>query len=269
MTGIVVQLHQQTKLSGIVWVQFDHSDVGQKTRNEKGHLYVQGIEHTWTPINPVNTQFAVGRNKTAGVVRKQFPLRPAEAKTIHRSQGDTETRVVVDFSTRKTIPHKHYVGLSRVTAIEGLYISDLCESKIAVNPDVKKEMERLRTTAKLKLCISPLYDVTPSLLKLCYLNARSLHRHIEDIHKDLFVNYSSVDIIIFAETRFISQDNNDIYDNAGYALFQNDNLYSSNGSRPYGGRAVYSKIPYFPGYFYCLNIHDVEITVMKLASVED
>ena len=27
------------------------------------------------------------------------------------------------------------MGLSRVTAIEGLYISDLCESKIAVNPD--------------------------------------------------------------------------------------------------------------------------------------
>ena len=27
------------------------------------------------------------------------------------------------------------MGLSRVTAIEGLHISDLCESKIAVNPD--------------------------------------------------------------------------------------------------------------------------------------
>ena len=27
------------------------------------------------------------------------------------------------------------MGLSRVTAIEGLYISDLCESKIAVNSD--------------------------------------------------------------------------------------------------------------------------------------
>lgn len=131
----LVQLHQQTKPSGIVWVQFDHSDVGQKTRNEKRHLYVQGIEHTWTPVNPVTTQFAVGRNRTAQVVRKQFPLRPAAAKTIHRSQGDTDSRIVVDFSTRNTIPHIHYMGLSRVTAIEGLYISDLCESKIAVNPD--------------------------------------------------------------------------------------------------------------------------------------
>lgn len=75
-----------------------------------------------------------GRNRTAQVVRK-FPLHPAAAKTIHRSQGDTDSGIVVDFSTRNTIPHIHYMGLSRVTAIEGLYISDLCESKIAVNPD--------------------------------------------------------------------------------------------------------------------------------------
>ena len=47
----LVQLHQQNKPSGIVWVRFDHSDVGQRTRNENRHLYVQGIEHTQTPIN--------------------------------------------------------------------------------------------------------------------------------------------------------------------------------------------------------------------------
>ena len=137
----LVQLHQQDKSSGIVWVQFDHSDVGQKTRHENRHLYLQGVEPTWTPIKAVTTQFAVGKNKTAQGVRKQFPLRPAAAKTIHRSQGDTESKIVVNFSTKRTIPHIHYVGLSRVTTIEGLYITDLCESKIAVHPDVKKEME--------------------------------------------------------------------------------------------------------------------------------
>ena len=99
----LVQLHQQDKPSGIVWVQSDHLDVGQKTRNENRHLYLQGIEPTWTPIKPVTTQFAVGKNKTAQVIRKQFPLHPAAAKTIHRSQGDTETKIVVNFSTRRTI----------------------------------------------------------------------------------------------------------------------------------------------------------------------
>ena len=56
-------------------------------------------------------------------------LRPTAAKTIHRSLGDTEQKIVVNFNTRRAIPHIHYVGLSRVTTIEGLYITDLCEEK--------------------------------------------------------------------------------------------------------------------------------------------
>ena len=46
----LVQLFQESKPSGIVWVQFDHSDVGHKTRIENRHLYVQGIDQAWTPI---------------------------------------------------------------------------------------------------------------------------------------------------------------------------------------------------------------------------
>lgn len=212
-----MQLNQQSRPSGIVWVQFDHSDVGQKTRNKNRHLYTQGIDHAWTPVKPVTMQFFVSKNKAAQVVRKQFPLHPAAAKTVHRSQGDTETKIVVNLSTKRTIPRVHYVALSRVTSFEGLYITDLCEDKIAIHATVEKEMERLRTTSKLKLCISPLHDITSSILKICYLNARSLHRHIQDIRKDL--SYSSSDIKIFAETRFSCQDSRDKYNVVGYNLF--------------------------------------------------
>ena len=131
----------------------------------------------------------------------------------------------MNFSTKRTIPHIHYVGLSRVTTIEGLYITDLCERKIAVHPDVRKEMERLRTSAKLKLCISPLYEITGSLLKVYYLNARSVHKHIQDLHSDL--NYLSADINIFAETRFCFQDTDEMYYIPGYELFRNGNSNSS------------------------------------------
>ena len=78
-------------------------------------------------------------------------MKPAAAKTIHRSQGDTQTRIVVNFETRRTIPHIHYVGLSRVTTIDGLFITDLCESKIGVSNDVRIEMYRLRTEGQLSL----------------------------------------------------------------------------------------------------------------------
>ena len=85
----LVQLNQPKKPSVIIWVEFDDEDVGKKTRQENRRLYVQGIQATWTPIKAITSQFAVGRIKPAQVVRKQFPLRPAAAKTIHRSQGDT------------------------------------------------------------------------------------------------------------------------------------------------------------------------------------
>lgn len=61
----LIQLQQTGKPSGIVWVQFDCVDVGEKTRQDIRHLYVQGIKPTWTPIKPVTSPFVVGRNTTA------------------------------------------------------------------------------------------------------------------------------------------------------------------------------------------------------------
>jgi hypothetical protein len=95
----------------------------------------------------------------------------------------------VNLNANRAIPHIHYVALSRVTTIEGLYITDLCEDKISVDQRVVKEMEMLRTENSLKLCFTPLYMLDHSDLKVCYLNARSLHKHIEDVQKD--INYSS------------------------------------------------------------------------------
>ena len=211
----------------------------------------QGIQSSWTPIKPITTQFAVGRNKTAQVVRKQFPLRPAAAKTIHRSRGDTG----------RAIPHIHYVGLSRVTAIEGFHFTNLCESKIAVSPEVQTEMKRLRSSGCLKLSVLPLYAANPIAFKICYLNTRSLHRHIDDIRKDL--NYSSTDISIFSETRFINSDHDSMYTNDGYNLFRNDSQSFNNTTRRFRGTAVYSRIQFIPGHPYSFNRNGVEITVIR------
>ena len=107
----MIQLNHKCKPSGIIWVQFDHPNVGEKTRHENRNLYGAGIESSWTLIKPITTQFAVGRNQTVQVVRKQFPLRPAAAKTIHQAQGDTKRKIVVNLNRRRAIPHIHYVGL--------------------------------------------------------------------------------------------------------------------------------------------------------------
>ena len=248
-----------SKPSGLVWVQFDYDDVGRKTREENRNLYTGSIPNIWTPIKPITTQFAVGKTKSAQVVRKQFPLRPASAKTVHRSQDDTQSQVVVNLNTRRTIPHIHYVALSRVTTIEGLYITDLCESKISVDPKVVQEMQLLRNEYKLDLCFTSLYMLANTDLKICYLNARSLHKHIGDVRKD--INYLSADITIFTETRFSQHDPDEMYAIEGYELFRNDE--TSNVNRPYHGTAVYSRLPMLNGYPCARNCHGIEVTIAK------
>lgn len=98
---------------------------------------------------------------------------PSTVHAIHRSHGDTEIIIVVNFDTRSAIPHIHYVGLSRVTTIDGLFINDLCENKIAVSCDVHTEMDRLRGEGKLSLSVTPVYNVSQISFKACFPNARS------------------------------------------------------------------------------------------------
>ena len=100
-----------------------------------------------------------------------------------------------------------------------------------------------------------------SVFKLCYLNARSLHKHIEDIRNDF--NYSSAHITIFTETRFRQSDPDEMYSLNGFQLFRNDSFSIANGGRPFGGTAVYSKVPFFPGYPYSHNINGIEFTFIN------
>ena len=96
--------------------------------------------------------------------------------------------------------------------------------------------------------------------KICFLNARSLHRHIDDVQFDL--NYTSTDVNIFAETRF-SRDNDDLYKIDNYTLFRND-ANQSTTTRPYRGIAVYSHIEFIPSYPCAHNHNVVDITLMKM-----
>lgn len=102
--------------------------------------------------------------------------------------------------------------------------------------------------------------------KICFLNCRSLHKHIEDIRNDF--NYSSSHINIFVESRFSNFENDIIYHIDGYSLFRNDNE-SINNRRPYGGTAIYSKVDFVQGYPQCLNSNGIEITVTKVAILPD
>lgn len=71
----------------------------------------------------------------------QFPLRLAWAVTIHKSQGKTYDRAVIDLGAGAFAPGQTYVALSRLTSLDGLYLSrPLRPSDIRVDEDVRRFM---------------------------------------------------------------------------------------------------------------------------------
>ena len=90
---------------------------------------------------------------------------------------------------------------------------------------------QLRTQCKLELCMLPIYKTNEVAFRIHFLNARSLHKHMNDICSDL--NYNKTNVNIFSETSFCNLDNNKAYAINAYELFRNDAVASCN-VRPYG-----------------------------------
>jgi hypothetical protein len=73
----------------------------------------------------------------------QFPLRLAWAVTIHKSQGKSYDRAVIDLGPRSFAPGQTYVALSRITELEGLYLTrPLRPSDVIVDDAVRRFMSR-------------------------------------------------------------------------------------------------------------------------------
>ena len=101
-------------------------------------------------------------------------------------------------------------------------IEHLCEKHCQLEEFINKEMNRLRTEGQLCRTVLPLYKIEKNAFKVSFLNARSLHKHINDIRTDL--NYSSSDVCIFSETRLSHSDIDNDYSLDGYSLFRNDEV---------------------------------------------
>lgn len=74
----------------------------------------------------------------------QFPMRLAWAVTIHKGQGKTFDRIVVDFGSGTFAPGQAYVALSRCRSLEGLVLkSPLRSEYIFTDTRIKKFMDTL------------------------------------------------------------------------------------------------------------------------------
>jgi ATP-dependent exoDNAse (exonuclease V) alpha subunit len=69
----------------------------------------------------------------------QFPLKAAWAMTIHKSQGKTFDRVVIDLGKGAFAHGQSYVALSRCTTLEGITLRrELTGRDLMLDPDVQE-----------------------------------------------------------------------------------------------------------------------------------
>jgi ATP-dependent exoDNAse (exonuclease V) alpha subunit len=86
----------------------------------------------------------------------QFPLRLAWAVTIHKSQGKSYDRAIVDLGERSFAPGQTYVALSRITALDGLFMTrPLRPSDIIVDENVTRFMSRATALPGIAAAASP------------------------------------------------------------------------------------------------------------------
>lgn len=113
------------------------------------HVEIDGERHEVRPA--IWEKFRYNYSPLTKSLRKdvvaeftQFPLRLAWAVTIHKSQGKTYDRAIIDLGQRSFAPGQTYVALSRISALDGLYLTRaLRPSDIIVDENVVRFMARV------------------------------------------------------------------------------------------------------------------------------
>ena len=189
-------------------IRFDNPKAGTISR-KKHPNYAQKYPEG-TVITKIDREYSLGKKISADISSTahliQFPVILAFAVTVHKVQGQTIERpmkVVMDI--RSVFEGAQaYVMLSRIKELSQLYIlEELSEKKLY---PIQKALDEIKRLEKVSTNNNPsIWEkvTTPYVVKISYLNARSLVNKFENIKKDSSLHQSG--IMILGET-WISSD---------------------------------------------------------------
>ena len=220
----------------LLWVHFNNVEAGKNMRAKYRHLFQSTTNKEWTPIFAIKRHFLSGPTHVT-VTRWQFPLVLCAAKTIHKSQGSSVDKIVIDMTSRRKVHHLHYVAISRVRSLQGLHIINLSKNQISIDSRVSEEMNRLRNDAAMTLSYVCPRDLSCDHIKVAYLNTRSLHAHINDVRSDH--NLKDMDIFVISESRLYPNESDDSYHIDNFEMYRNDQKSYTGQNRPPHGIVAY------------------------------
>ncbi|XP_062538323.1 uncharacterized protein LOC134206608 [Armigeres subalbatus] len=137
-----------------LWFKFENDAVGVKLRVKSRPVVFSKpgvLQQDWTPIGKRSTNIKL--SSAIKCKRIQFPVVSACALTIHKSQGGTFAEIVVDYDKGQD-QQLVYVALSRVSSLQGLYLTNSTNSFIFHHgkgsntpkmKDLRDEMRRLES----------------------------------------------------------------------------------------------------------------------------
>ena len=217
VTGIVRAIlpNDTNNQPSAVYVQFDNARCGANARrksplpNEYANCVV---------IKPHQESIEVSdKSGRQTRTRKQYPLKLAWAVTMHKVQGQTTENAVV--SLNKTRACMAYVAISRVTNLNGLYLSNYDGKRIYCNEAVTHHLSKM-LPCDLSLANQVLNTNQREHFIIIHHNVQSLSKHADDIKCDFEIRKAHV--IGLSETWLSTNHDKTQYELPGYQLVSID-----------------------------------------------
>ena len=186
-----IEFSNTNTMPTVVYVKFDNARIGAKTKTTE---FIPPEYQECVPIKPRKESFHL-KSKSFTTTREQIPLKLAWAVTIHKVQGQTTDQAVI--SMKYLQKAMAYVALSRVTHLDGMYLTNFDETRICCDEDVAVNI------ANMPLCDlsrgNPLLDIDHQHhFVIVHHNIQSLNRHFEDLKSNTEIRKAHV--ICLSET---------------------------------------------------------------------
>lgn len=124
------------ELPDSVFIKFDDTTIGTNVKDSEGLVAIAPVSATYQATKGYGD-----------VERRMLPLILSWAVTVHKLQGTTLNKAVIDLGKKNFAKGQVYVALSRVKTLDGIVLCDLEPTKLLNRPHDEKalrEMQRLR-----------------------------------------------------------------------------------------------------------------------------